>query len=174
VSHCGSNISVERTGNTSNPGGASNTYVANDSYTITMYKVGPVKSVVATLEAYTSVVSGVQTVTTGEVVRYHLQVQLPNTTMNNFQIVDPRAAGLGFVDPANASTLNPDLILIADQPMTLSSNLTGNYSSTGNSATTPSVALDPADIGIKRPDGHPKPVQPRNAATGLDSPPRCY
>src|SRR5207302_610276 len=50
------------------------------------------------------------------------------------------------VDPANVGSLNADLILITNTPMTLPANLTGNYSSSGNSATTPTVALDPADI----------------------------
>ena len=143
------NLSVERTGNTSNPGGVNNTYDANGSDTITVFNVGPVKSVVATSETFTGIVSGVQTVTIGEVVRYRLQVQLPNSTMNGFQLVDPLPAGLGFVDPANVASLNADLVLIADQPMTpLPADLIPNYSSTGNSTTTPTVALDPADINI--------------------------
>ena len=143
-------LSVERTGNTSNPGGANNTYDAIGSDTITVFNVGPVKSVVATSEAFTGVVSGVQTVTIGEVVRYRLQVQLPNSTMNGFQLVDALPTGLGFVN-SSVSSLNADLVLLAaSDTMTLSQQaLIGAYSSTGTSTTTPTFVLDPAsDISI--------------------------
>ena len=145
-------LSVERTGNMSDPGGSANNYDAKGSDTITVFNVTPLKTIVATSETFTGIIGGVQTVTIGEVVRYQLQVQLPNSTMNGFQLVDALPAGLGFVNPASVASLNADLILIADQPMTLAficaETSSPNYSSTGNSATTPTVALDPNDIII--------------------------
>ena len=109
---------------------AANTYDANGSDTITVFNVAPVKAIVGTSEAFTGiVVAGVeQTVTIGEVVRYQLQVQLPNSTMNNFQLVDPLPAGLGFVNSGSGNMLNADLLLIADQPMSSAGLSGGEYS----------------------------------------------
>jgi large repetitive protein len=132
-------LSVQRTGNTTDPGGAQNTYDASGSGTVTVFNVAPVKSIVATSEAFTGVVGGVQQATIGEIVRYQLLVQLPNSTMNGFEMIDSLPTGLSFLDPSNAM-----ILFTSDTAMTLPSNLLGAQ----GSGTTPTFVVPASDITV--------------------------
>ena len=114
-----------------------------------MFNVAPTKAIVGTSEAFTGIVGGVQTVTIGEVVRYRLQVQLPNSTMNNFQLVDPLPSGLGFVDSSDSASLNATLLFAGSNSITFAANILGGADSpTANSTTTPTFLVPLSDISI--------------------------
>ena len=75
----------------------------------------PVKSIIDTSEAHTS---GTNPVTIGEIIRYRLEVAVPEGTMNNFIIDDNLPSGLQFIDSAQVSlSTNADTsISIANNP----------------------------------------------------------
>ncbi len=105
-------------GTTSNPTGSANTGLpgadtgertgslvnANDlrttaQATVTIHPIVPVKSIVATSEASTSGANA----TIGEVVRYRLQVQVPESdTLTNFALNDALPTGLTFLNDGTA------------------------------------------------------------------------
>ena len=60
------------------------------------------KYLVATSEAHTISVAGVEQVAIGEIVRYRLRVLLPEGTSTNFQILDGLPAGMIFLDDNTA------------------------------------------------------------------------
>ncbi len=95
-------LSTERTGSTSDPGGAANTYAASGSATVTVTNVVPTKSIAATSEAFTGVVGGVERVAIGEVVRYHLVVMVPEAGYADAQLRDQLPAGLRFLNDGTA------------------------------------------------------------------------
>ncbi len=93
--------SDERTG-ADGVGGALNDYASQGQAEVTINSVAPIKSIVATSEAHTGVVSGVERVAIGEIVRYRLVVQLPEGTSVNFQIQDLLPGGLTYLDDGTA------------------------------------------------------------------------
>ncbi len=95
-------LSTERTGVTTDPGGAANNYTASGAATVTVTNVAPTKSIVATSEASTAAVSGTERVAIGEIVRYHLAVQLPEGASTNFQLRDQLPVGLRFINDSTA------------------------------------------------------------------------
>lgn len=95
-------LSTERTGNTSDPGGAANNYRASGSATVTVFSLSPTKSIVATSEAHTGSVAGTERVAIGEIVRYRLAVRLPEGAAANFQLLDTIPNGLRFLNDNTA------------------------------------------------------------------------
>ena len=95
-------LSTERTGNTGNPGGTANDYRASDTATVTVVST-PTKSIRVTSEAHTTAVSGVERVAVGEIIRYRLQLSLPEGTAIGFQLQDVLPLGLRFLDDNTAT-----------------------------------------------------------------------
>ncbi len=83
--------------------GALNDYRTQGQATVTINNVAPLKSLLTTSEMHTGVVSGVERVAIGEIVRYRLVVQLPEGTSVNFQIQDYLPGGLTYLDDGTAT-----------------------------------------------------------------------
>ena len=97
------------------------------------------KSIVATSEAGTLGAS----VAVGEVVRYRLAVQVPRSTLTNFQLVDTLVAGLSYL-PGTAR------VMFVSNPAgsIASSTITAPAAQQTSLATTPTAALgDPSVAG---------------------------
>jgi fimbrial isopeptide formation D2 family protein/uncharacterized repeat protein (TIGR01451 family) len=86
-------VAIERTGNTTDAGGAANTYATTGRADVQVLTPAPVKSIVATSEASTTS----NNVAIGEVVTYRLTLQIPRSTIPNLQLVDFLPPGLGYV-----------------------------------------------------------------------------
>ena len=110
--------SDERTG--TNPVVQPNDYLSTGPANLTINAVAPVKSLVATSEVHTGVVSGTERVTIGEIARYRLVVTLPEGTSANFQISDVLPAGLTFLDDGTAR-----LVLVSNESPVASTNPSG-------------------------------------------------
>lgn len=125
--------STERTGADGVGSDAStlDNYAANNSANIRIDVPVNSKSIVATSESFTSAPGGIERVAIGEIVRYRLQVRVPEGTLPNMQVVDDLRPGMvfindgtamvGFVSAANnlsSSTLGtaPDLGAAIGQP----------------------------------------------------------
>ena len=104
-------LSTERTGDTTDPGGADNDYRASGSATVTIFAPGPVKAVAATSEGHTSAVSGVERVAIGEIVRFRLTARVHEGTSPDLRLVDALPAGLTFLDDGTAR-----VAFVADDP----------------------------------------------------------
>ena len=91
--------SAERTGNTSNPGGAMNTYITNSPTNVTVNNVAPNKYIVAASETSTPITTSVSI---GEIVRYRLAARIPEGTSNNFVITDTLPSGMQFITDTTA------------------------------------------------------------------------
>jgi large repetitive protein len=87
-------VSAERTGSTGDPGGAANTYTATDPATFTVAALAPVKSIVATSEASTAGSS----VVVGEIVRYRLEVAIPEGSTPVLTLTDRLPNGLSYLE----------------------------------------------------------------------------
>ncbi len=124
----------ERTGSLVNANDLHNTAQS----TVTIQPIVPVKTIVATSEASTTGAN----VTIGEIVRYRLQVQVPESnTLTNFALNDALPAGLTFLNDGTAY-----VALIGNSGGLTSSTLSGaGLQISGNQATvnglTPSFAL---------------------------------
>lgn len=93
--------SDERTG-AGGVGSALDDYADNGSITFVVDNVVPVKSITATSEAFTGVLGGIQRLVVGEIVRYRLQVQIPEGTSVNLQLRDILPSGLAFLNDDTA------------------------------------------------------------------------
>lgn len=71
---------------------------ADDSDTIIINTPVLTKSVVSTSEGSTTADGGFEELTVGEVVRYRLVVELPESTLDNFRLVDTLPDGLQLID----------------------------------------------------------------------------
>ncbi len=132
-------LSVERTGDPANPGGTDNDYRSTGTANFTIFTPTPVKSIVATSEAGTLGAS----VAVGEVVRYRLAVQVPRSTLANFQLVDTLVAGLAYL-PGTAR------VMFVSNPAgaITSSTITDPAAQQTSLATTPTALLaDPTLAG---------------------------
>ncbi len=88
--------SGERDGSNTGP----NSYLDNDAYTLTVDSPIPTKSIQATSEASTSG----STVAIGEIVRYRLQVRIPeNDTLSDVQLVNYLPVGTTFLNDGTAA-----------------------------------------------------------------------
>lgn len=61
------------------------------------------KSIVSTSEAHTTAIDGIERVTIGEIVRYQVQVALPEGSLTGLQIHDVLPQGLTFIDDGSAT-----------------------------------------------------------------------
>ncbi|MCA9261648.1 MAG: hypothetical protein KDA61_20665, partial [Planctomycetales bacterium] len=86
--------STERTGATSDPGGAANDYRANGSSSVSVINPSVAKSVVATNQAHTSSLD----VAIGEIVTYETTLTIPQGSLSAATLVDTPDAGLAIVD----------------------------------------------------------------------------
>lgn len=75
----------------------------SDDADVTIENVEVIKSIVSTSESHTSAVGGVERVTIGEIVRYRIEVALPEGSLSNLQIYDVLPAGLTFIDDGSAT-----------------------------------------------------------------------
>jgi uncharacterized repeat protein (TIGR01451 family) len=120
-----------------------NDYASNATYTLDVTNPTPIKTVVATSEASTTGTN----VAIGEIVRYHLVVQLPKALTPDFQIVDQLPAGLSFF---NDGTTKVGFVSVSGSSIS-SSNATINslagLNFTGTSSNiTPTAVFPSADI----------------------------
>ncbi len=83
----------ERTGT-----GGINDYTDSDDAPIKIVPLNPTKTIVATSEAHTTG----NNVAIGEIIRYRLQMELPESTMNNLQFKDILPDGLKFLNDGTA------------------------------------------------------------------------
>ena len=97
-------LSVERTGDTSDPGGAENNYAASDSDQVTIFSPGAVKELTGTDQAFTSGTD----VTIGEILTYQATFTVPEGTSSSAQVVDTLDTGLAFVGLDSVVVSNPD------------------------------------------------------------------
>lgn len=140
-------VSTERTGNTTDPGGSANTYAASGQAVVTFNTIQLTKSIVATSEAHTGPVSGVERVAIGEIVRYRLVVRFPEASVTNLQLRDRLPTGLRFLNDGTAK-----VAFVANQTGISSTTITpllpgcSGLNITGNSGNvTPTCPLpDPA------------------------------
>jgi fimbrial isopeptide formation D2 family protein/uncharacterized repeat protein (TIGR01451 family) len=95
-------LSVERTSNPSDPGGAVNDLVADAEFCLTVPGPVPIKRIVATSEPSTPD----NQVTIGEIVRYQLQVELPEGTYPNFALQDVLPSFLLWMGPVTVTTVS--------------------------------------------------------------------
>jgi LPXTG-site transpeptidase (sortase) family protein len=112
--------SDERTG-ADGVGGALNDYASQSAANLTINSIQPQKTLVATSEAHTGAVSGIERVAIGEILRYRLVVSLPEGTSANFQIQDLLPGGLTYLDDGTAR-----LALLSNQTPILSSEPAGS------------------------------------------------
>jgi len=97
-------LSVERTGDTSDPGGAENDYAASGFDQVTIFSPGAVKELTATDQVFTS---GTEA-TIGEILTYQATFTVPEGTSSSAQVVDTLDAGLAFVELDSVVVSNPD------------------------------------------------------------------
>jgi uncharacterized repeat protein (TIGR01451 family)/fimbrial isopeptide formation D2 family protein len=87
-------LSVERTGNDSDPGGAQNDYNVTGSASVNIASPTPVKSIILTDQLHTNG----NEVAIGEVVTYSVAITVPQGTMLATSLVETPDAGLSIVD----------------------------------------------------------------------------
>jgi fimbrial isopeptide formation D2 family protein/uncharacterized repeat protein (TIGR01451 family) len=75
----------------------------SDDASARIENVSVTKSIVSTSEAHTSAVDGVERVTIGEIVRYRVEVALPEGSLTDLQIHDVLPTGLTFIDDGTAT-----------------------------------------------------------------------
>ncbi|HVP13737.1 MAG TPA: sortase [Phycisphaerae bacterium] len=104
--------SGERTG-ADGIGGALNDYAADNTATVNVLNVAPVKSIVSTSEGHTSEsgdgsAGNPRDLAIGEVIRYRLSVQLPEGSSPAFILTDTLPAGFTYLGGANVIFLTTD------------------------------------------------------------------
>jgi len=96
-------LATERTGNTSDLGGSANNYTTTGSATETILGTAPVKSIVSTSEAHTSLVTGTERVAIGEIVRYRLVTLIPEGSLGPSTILrDQVPNGMSYINDGTA------------------------------------------------------------------------
>ena len=75
----------------------------SDDASVRIENVSVVKSILATSEDHTGAIGGVERVTIGEIVRYQIEVALPEGSLTNLQIHDVLPTGLTFIDDGTAT-----------------------------------------------------------------------
>ena len=147
-------ISTERTGNQSDPGGTANTYDSPSAVTVEVAQLAPVKSIVATSETGTTD----PYVAIGEVIRYRVAVVIPEGATPAVSIKDTLGAGLQFL---NDNTTKVAFVTSAATPWAAGVGMT--------SSTISNPALQVT--GNQNWAGHPTYVLPGSAITGTASAP---
>lgn len=96
-------LSTERTGSTSDPGGAENDYTASGSAAVTVSNAAVTKVVVSTNQAHTTG----NDVAIGEILTYTVTVSVPEAVSNGVTLVDTLDPGLAFVGFDSLTVSNP-------------------------------------------------------------------
>ena len=115
-----------------------------DPATVTIASPANTKSIVNTSESSTTA----NNVAIGEIVRYHLVVQIPQSSSPNFQIVDQLPAGLSFLNDTGTTTIafvSASGAAITSSDPSISGLATLNFTGTSSSIT-PTAVLPAADI----------------------------
>ncbi len=99
-------LSTERTGNTSDPGGAENDHRASGSATVTVSNAAVTKVVVGTNQAHTTDPS----VAVGEILTYTVTVGVPEAISNAVSLVDTLDVGLALVGVDSLVVSNPGAV----------------------------------------------------------------
>jgi large repetitive protein len=132
--------STERTG-----AGGVNDYSDPGAATLTVFAPNPIKTIVATSEPHTGIVSGIQRVVIGEIVRYRLEVRLAEGTSPSFQLLDRLDAGLRFLNDGTARVAfvaNESGITSSDPTIAGAGlNVTGNSGSVAPTFALPDAAV---------------------------------
>lgn len=108
------------------------------------------KSIISTSESHTGVISGVERVAIGEIVRYQLAVEIPEGTMTDIEIRDRLPSGLQYLNDGTATVAfiaNGVGITSNDIAGTLDLGLGTAPGIVGTVATTPVFALPDANVG---------------------------
>ncbi len=121
------------TGERTGAGGTLNKYFASGTTSFTIDNPILTKSIVATSEASTTG----SNLTIGEIVRYRLQISIPESTDNAFRIIDTLPAGFTLLDNSQVR-----LAFVTDVPVTAPADLAG----AGNSAVPPTFVLPASRI----------------------------
>ena len=134
---------VERDGSGGLLGGGNlNDYRTNGGVNLTISNVAPAKSIVQSSETTTSG----ENAATGEIVRYHLAVQIPQGTSPSFQVQDTLPAGLTFL---NDGTARVALVCNGPAPCLTAATLgapAGLLLSGSDGSPTPTVAFPDAAV----------------------------
>ena len=130
-------LSTERTGSPADPGGSANDFTSTDFADFTASVLAPVKAIVATSEAHTGNLAGVEQLAIGEIVRYRLTTRITEGTIPNLQFVDQLPQGLLLIDPGAVK-----VSFLADTDITEASDLAG----ADNDAVVPSFVLPASRI----------------------------
>ncbi|MCF6313106.1 MAG: isopeptide-forming domain-containing fimbrial protein [Verrucomicrobiales bacterium] len=99
------NVSSTERGGTDGEGSDASTlnnYAGSDDSDIRVSVPINTKSIVETSESFTGLVAGTERVAIGEIVRYRLQVEWPEGSANNVQIVDRLPVGMVFINDGTA------------------------------------------------------------------------
>lgn len=83
----------ERTGE-----GGVNDYVDTDGAKVTVFAINANKTIIATSESHTSFESGRESLAIGEIVRYRLVMEIPESIIPNYTIKDLLPNGLKYID----------------------------------------------------------------------------
>jgi LPXTG-site transpeptidase (sortase) family protein len=102
-------VSTERTGNTGNPGGAANTYTHTGSVDVNVIP-GLDKFIVTTSESHTTDAAP-WPLAIGEIIRYRVQVALPEGVAPTFQISDSLPTGLLYLNDGTSK-----VAFVSDDP----------------------------------------------------------
>lgn len=94
--------STERTGSTSDPGGSENDYVVSGSGTVTILSANPTKLITSTSESSTGVLSSIERVAVGEIIRYRTYIRIAEATAPNLMFRDMLPTGLQFINDGTA------------------------------------------------------------------------
>ena len=131
-------LAVERTGNTGDVGGAENDHRATGNASYTLSNVSNLnKSIVETSESHTTS----SNVTIGEIVRYRLSAQVPESTTNNVVLRDVLPAGLEYLGHPRAALVGNDGMNTITSSTITGAFVSGNSSNVVPAADIPGTAM---------------------------------
>ncbi len=130
---------------------------------LTVRNVSATKTIAGTSEAHTGFVDGFERVAIGEIVRYRIEVEIPEGTLPHLTLRDRLPGGLTFIDDGTAT-----IALVSDSGMTSSTLSGGSLNIVGNDGTvsgiTPTFVLPDSAISENNDPG----VENDTWATGDD------
>ncbi len=100
-------LGVERTGDTTDPGGAANTYEDESCADLKIFDVGIAKTIIASSQADTVAEGGVEELTIGEEVTFLLSATLPEGNTTNLTIEDTLPTGGALLEVLSATVRQP-------------------------------------------------------------------
>ncbi|MEM1312831.1 MAG: isopeptide-forming domain-containing fimbrial protein, partial [Patescibacteria group bacterium] len=139
------NLSVERTGDENDAGGAVNDYISTSFVDFTVNNVNPNKTIVATSEDHTTTISSLPRLAIGEIVRYRLATRIPEGEIENFRVRDNLPNELLFLND-NTSTIgfSSNGNLTSDIPDFSSCNVNGSSQNIALGCNIPSSQISPS------------------------------